>query len=240
MGDEGRPIEKKKHLAELLAGRGKGTGGPADRPPQGSGPPNRHGQPQLPVGQHAVTNWPVLDLGVTPHIERAAWRLTLEGLCERPQTLDWEAFLGLPQVEDVSDFHCVTTWSRMDNRWVGVRFRTLAELCGVRPAARYVLVTGYDQAPASGEHYSTNLALADALQDDVLLVHTWEGAPLPVEHGGPVRMITPRLYAWKGAKWVRSIRFQAEDTPGFWEVRGYSNTADPWQDDRFQRKGEAR
>lgn len=226
-----RSIKKKETLAEKLASKGKGLKNEA---PLGTGPDNRHGMPQLPVGQHTVKHWPRLDLGVTPAIDTANWSLTLSGLCERPQTLDWAAFSALPQVEDVSDFHCVTTWSRLDNHWKGVRFRDLAEHCGASPDARYVLCEGWDQVPGTGEYYSTNLSLADALIEDVLLVHTWEGEPLPLEHGGPVRMITPRLYAWKGAKWIKGIRFLAEDSPGFWEVRGYSDTADPWRDDRYR------
>jgi DMSO/TMAO reductase YedYZ molybdopterin-dependent catalytic subunit len=201
--------------------------------PLGSGPPNRHGLPKLPVGQRIVHNWPVLDLGHVPVIPREQWRLEVTGLVEHPLSLDWDAFMALPQVDDVSDFHCVTGWSRLDNHWKGVRFRTLAELACPTEDARYVVCTAYDVAPGLGVPYSTNLPLGRALEDDVLLVHTWEGRPLPVEHGGPVRMITPRLYAWKGAKWIRRIEFVAEDRPGFWEVRGYSNTAEPWFNDRY-------
>ena len=115
--------------------------------------------------------------------------------------------MALPQVEDVSDFHCVTTWSRFDNRWGGVRVRTIAELVVPTPEARFVLCTGYDVAPGTRIPYTTNLPLARAVEDDVLLVHTWEGQPLPREHGGPCRMITPKLYAWKGTKWIRRIEF---------------------------------
>jgi DMSO/TMAO reductase YedYZ molybdopterin-dependent catalytic subunit len=202
-------------------------------PPQGAGPPNRHGMPKLPVGQHEVKNWPVLDLGEQPRVPVSDWRLEVGGLVENPVTLDWSRFLALPQAEDVSDFHCVTTWSRYDNRWRGVRFRTIAELAVPRDEARFVLCTGYDFAPDTYIPYTTNLPLERAVEDDVLLVHTWEGEPLPREHGGPVRMITPKLYAWKGAKWIRRIEFLAEDRPGFWEVRGYSNTAEPWFEDRY-------
>lgn len=203
------------------------------REPRGSGEPNRHGMPATPPGQHLVRNWPVLDLGVTPRISHEDWRLELTGLVENPVTLTWDEFMALPQTEDVSDFHCVTTWSRLDNRWKGVRFRDLAELCVPTSEARFVSTTGYDIAPGTDIPYTTNLPLNRAVEDDVLLVHEWEGEPLPTEHGGPVRMITPKLYAWKGAKWIRSIEFRAEDQPGFWEVRGYSNTAEPWFDDRF-------
>jgi DMSO/TMAO reductase YedYZ molybdopterin-dependent catalytic subunit len=234
--DPAKRIEKKQTIAERLAALGKGIftgpGSPAAGPVLGSGPLNRDGRPRLPVGQHEVKNWPVLDLGDLPSVSEAEWTLELDGLCERPQALDWKAFMALPQVEDTSDFHCVTTWSRFENHWKGVRFRTLAELAGVTPEARFVLATGYDHDPA-GTPYTTNLSLARAVEDDVLLVHTWEGKPLAREHGGPVRMITPKLYAWKGAKWIRKITFLAQDHPGFWEVRGYSNTAEPWANDRY-------
>ncbi len=179
--------------------------------PQGSGAPNRHGLPKLPVGQRVVENWPVLDLGEQPAIPLDAWRLEVAGLVENPLTLDWEQFMALPQVEDVSDFHCVTSWTRYDNHWRGVRVRTLAELAVPKDEARVVVCTGSDVMPGTSIPYTTNLPLDRAIDDDVLLVHTWEGQPLPREHGGPVRMITPRLYAWKGAKWIRRIEFVAED-----------------------------
>jgi DMSO/TMAO reductase YedYZ molybdopterin-dependent catalytic subunit len=201
--------------------------------PQGSGPRNRHDMPQLPVGQHEVKNWPVLDLGEQPAIDLKDWKLHVTGLCENPFTLTWNDFLALPQVDDVSDFHCVTTWSRYDNHWKGVRFSTLAERAVPTSDAKFVLCTGYDFAPGSYIPYTTNVPLARAVEDDVLLVHTWEGAPLPREHGGPCRMITPKLYAWKGTKWIRKIEFIDEDQKGFWEVRGYSNSAEPWFNDRY-------
>jgi DMSO/TMAO reductase YedYZ molybdopterin-dependent catalytic subunit len=208
----------------------------AGRRPEGRGPANRHGMPKLPVGQHEVTNWPVLDLGEQPDVPLATWKLEVGGLVENPFTLSWNEFMALPQVEDVSDFHCVTTWSRYDNRWGGVRFRTIAELAVPKDEAHHVLCIGYDFMPGTVIPYTTNLPLARAIEDDVLLVHTWEGRPLPREHGGPCRMITPKLYAWKGAKWIRKIEFLAEDRKGFWEVRGYSNTAEPWFNDRYARE----
>jgi DMSO/TMAO reductase YedYZ molybdopterin-dependent catalytic subunit len=201
--------------------------------PEGSGPANRHGMPQLPVGQHVVRNWPVLDLGEQPEVDLKTWKLEVGGLIAHPFTLNWEQFLALPQVDDVSDFHCVTTWSRYDNRWRGVRFRTIAELAVPDERARFVSCTGYDFMPGSYIPYTTNLPLDRAVDDDVLLVHMWEGAPLPREHGGPCRMITPKLYAWKGTKWIRKIEFLAEDRKGFWEIRGYSNSAEPWFNDRY-------
>lgn len=192
----------------------------------GSGPANRHGMPKLPPGQRDVPNWPVLDLGVQPDIPKNQWTLEVKGEVHHPFILKWKDFLALPQIKDVSDFHCVTTWSRMDNHWEGVQFKTLAEKAKLKPTARYVFVTGYDG-------YSTNLKLEECLDPDVLLVYKWEGLDLPREHGGPVRMITPRKYAWKGSKWVKEIIFLPEDRLGFWELRGYSNTAEPWYEDRY-------
>jgi DMSO/TMAO reductase YedYZ molybdopterin-dependent catalytic subunit len=203
------------------------------QPPQGTGASNRHGMPRLPVGQHEVRNWPVLDLGDLPEIDPSAWTLEIGGHVENPVTLDWAAFMALPQVDDVSDFHCVTTWSRYDNHWRGVRFSTLAELAVPAADARFVLCTGYDHMPGSDIPYTTNLPLDRAVEHDVLLVHTWEGKPLPREHGGPVRMITPKLYAWKGTKWLRKIEFLPRNQRGFWELRGYSNSAEPWFNDRY-------
>ncbi len=205
----------------------------AGRTPEGTGHRNRHGMPQLPVGQHVVKNWPVLDLGEQPEVSLAKWKLEVTGLVENPYTLNWDEFLSMPQVDDVSDFHCVTTWSRFDNHWRGVAFSTIAERAVPKPDAKFVLCTGYDFMPGSYVPYTVNVPLARALDADVLLVHTWEGKPLPREHGGPCRMITPKLYAWKGAKWIRKIEFLAEDKKGFWEVRGYSNSAEPWFNDRY-------
>jgi DMSO/TMAO reductase YedYZ molybdopterin-dependent catalytic subunit len=203
------------------------------RKPSGTGPSNRHGMPKLPVGQHEVKNWPVLDLGEVPDVSHSQWKLEVTGDVANPLSLTWNDFMALPQLDDVSDFHCVTTWSRYDNHWGGVRFRTIAELAVPGDDAHFVLCTGYDFMPGTFIPYTTNLPLARAVDDDVLLVHTWEGRPLPREHGGPVRMITPKLYAWKGAKWIRKIEFLREDRKGFWEVRGYSNSAEPWFNDRY-------
>lgn len=201
--------------------------------PMGTGPTNRHGMPQLPIGQRRVPNWPVLDLGDTPDVPLDTWRLEVSGACEQSLSLTWRDFLALPQVDDVSDFHCVTTWSRLDNHWRGVRVRLLAELAVPTADARFITCTGYDVMPGTAVPYTTNLPLDRAIEDDVLLVHMWEGRPLPREHGGPCRMITPKLYAWKGTKWIRRLEFHADDRPGFWEARGYSATAEPWLDDRY-------
>jgi DMSO/TMAO reductase YedYZ molybdopterin-dependent catalytic subunit len=194
---------------------------PAASPKGGS----KYGE-RLPPGQHVAEGWPVLDLGVKPEVPTAKWTLEVDGEIEAPRAFDWDAFRALPQVASTSDFHCVTTWSTFDNRWEGVRFRDLAATVRPKPAARHVMFLSYDG-------YTTNLPLPACMDEDVLIVHSWNGKPLPRDHGGPVRMIVPKRYAWKSAKWLRGIRFLADDTPGFWEVRGYSNTALPWEEDRF-------
>jgi DMSO/TMAO reductase YedYZ molybdopterin-dependent catalytic subunit len=181
---------------------------------------------RLPPGQKLTDGFPVLDLGVQPEIPPTEWRLKIDGLVGNPAQLTWEQFNALPQVEDVSDFHCVTTWSKYDCRWGGVAFTTLFELVEPRPEARFVYFTSYDG-------YSTNVALEKCLDDDVLVATSFNGAAVPREHGGPARVIIPKLYAWKGAKFVSGITFLADDKLGFWEVRGYSNTADPWTEDRY-------
>lgn len=181
---------------------------------------------RLPPGQKLTAGFPVLDLGVQPEIPLAEWKLSLAGLVEKPTTLSWDEFNALPQVDDVSDFHCVTTWSKYDCRWSGVAFTTLYELVQPEPDAKFVYFTSYDG-------YSTNVSLARCLDDDVLIATSFDGAPVPREHGGPARVIIPKLYAWKGAKFISGITFLAEDKLGFWEVRGYSNTADPWKEERY-------
>ena len=150
----------------------------------------------------------------------------MDGAVENPLQLNWAEFMDLPQTDDQSDFHCVTTWSRLDMNWKGVRLLDLAALALPHENATHILCYGYDE-------YTTNLSLEEALKPDVLLVHTVDGQPLPKEHGGPVRMITPQLYAWKGSKWINRIEFLTENKLGFWEERGYSNTAYPWRNDRY-------
>lgn len=181
---------------------------------------------RLPPGQRQVHNFPVLDLGVKPAVAPEKWQLKIHGHVDNPLLLDWPQFMALPQFTDVSDFHCVTTWSQFDMTFTGVAFLTLAELVRPRASATHVFFKSYDG-------YSTNNPLDVMMDDDVMIAHSWNGRPLPAEHGGPARVIVPKRYAWKGAKWVREITFLDRDILGFWEVRGYSNTADPWSEDRF-------
>ena len=221
-----RVVEARLKLRERFLERMARTPSRADGDAMGSGPPNRHGMPRLPPEQVETRKWPVLDLGEHPEVPLDRWRLVIDGCVEQPITLDWSAFLALPQTEDVSDFHCVTSWSRMDLRWRGVQVSTALAAARPRPQASHLLIHGYDG-------YTTNVSLEEALKDDVLLVHTVDGEPLPIEHGGPVRMITPQLWAWKGSKWVSRLEVLDHDEPGFWEQRGYSNTAYPWRNDRY-------
>ena len=204
-------IERKERWARKMSGKTKPAVRSTDR---------------LPPGQHLTQGFPILDLGIKPEIALADWRLEVGGLVENSKTFTWEEFNGLEQFEDVSDFHCVTTWSKFDCRWRGVAFFTLAEIVKPKPEVRHVLFRSYDG-------YSTNVRLEDALDDDALIATQFDRKPIPRDHGGPARVIIPKLYAWKGAKFVRAIEFLADDQPGFWEVRGYSNTADPWTEDRF-------
>ena len=210
-------IAKKQEWAKAKRGLSLEEGVIQDHRPRGS---------RLPPGQHVTKAWPVLDLGIHPVIPLADWRLSVSGLVDNPFTWTWEDLLRQPQVQDVSDFHCVTTWSTFDNAWEGVSFRHIMQMAKLRPEARFVHFTSHD-------NYTTNLPLEACDDADVLLVRMWNGQPLPTEHGGPARLIVPKRYAWKGAKWVKEILFLEDDRKGYWEVRGYSNTALPWDDDRY-------
>lgn len=181
---------------------------------------------RLPPGQRLVTDFPTLDLGIQPEVPRENWALSISGKVERPVTLLWAQFMTLPQFRDVSDFHCVTTWSQFEMEFTGVSFFTLADLVKPTTEARHVFFKAYDG-------YTTNSPVEALMDDDVMIAHSWNGQPLTREHGGPARVIVPKRYAWKGAKWVKEIVFLDNDMPGFWELRGYSNTADPFTEDRF-------
>lgn len=221
-----RIIDARMKLKSRFEEKMKNTPSIADDRPMGKGSINRHGMPQLPAGQTITQKWPVLDLGYHPSITLDRWRLTVDGEVENPVVLKWEDFMNLPQVEDTSDFHCVTTWSKMDMVWKGVRLMDIAALVQPKETAMHIMCYGYDT-------YTTNVSMEEALKPDVLLAHTVYNEPLTKEHGGPVRMITPQLYAWKGSKWIKRIQFLPKNKLGFWEERGYSNTAYPWRNDRY-------
>jgi len=181
---------------------------------------------RLPPGQHLVKNWPVLDLGQQPQISTASWKLDIRGLVEHAQTLSWSDFLDLGQSRKVSDIHCVTTWSRYDNEWLGVSVRDLVDKVVPKAEASHVLLSSYDG-------YTTNLALVDFASEDAILATHWQGAALTAEHGGPMRLVTPHLYFWKSAKWLQRIEFIAGDKAGFWERNGYHMRGDPWREERY-------
>jgi DMSO/TMAO reductase YedYZ molybdopterin-dependent catalytic subunit len=189
-----------------------------------SGKPS--GNARVPPGQKVVKNFPVLDLGVRPGVVAASWTLRLHGLVEEEVSLDWNALRALPQVKEVSDFHCVTHWTQFDMDWEGVRARDVIALARPLHDAHFVTLASYDD-------YTTNLPLEALLDDDVLVAHSVFGQPITPEHGGPVRLVVPSRYGWKSAKWLKSIEFHAEDRPGFWEERGYHDNADPWTEERY-------
>ncbi|MDH4460132.1 MAG: molybdopterin-dependent oxidoreductase [Flectobacillus sp.] len=221
-----RIIEARMKLKARFEEQIKNTPSMADDRPLGHGKINRHGMPEVPVGQTLTTKWPVLDLGYHPQIPMDMWRLTIDGEVENPIVLKWDDVMALPQTEDTSDFHCVTTWSKLNMNWQGVSLLDIAALVQPKATATHIMCYGYDT-------YTTNVAIEEALKPDVLLAHTVEGEPLALEHGGPLRMITPQLYAWKGSKWIKRIEFMSANKLGFWEERGYSNTAYPWRNDRY-------
>jgi DMSO/TMAO reductase YedYZ molybdopterin-dependent catalytic subunit len=181
---------------------------------------------RLPPGQKEVKNWPVLDLGIQPQIRPQDWRLEIGGLTEHGVIWTLEDFMAQLQEDFVSDIHCVTQWSRYDNHWRGVSARHLLELVRPLPSAQHVLFQSRDG-------YTTNVRRKVFEEPNVLLAHSWEGKPIPREHGGPVRVIIPDWYFWKSPKWITRIEFAAEDKPGFWEVRGYHNEGDPWKEERY-------
>ena len=181
---------------------------------------------RVPPGQFVTDKFPVLTYGPTPQIDLKEWRLQVSGLVEREVSLTWEQFLALPQTTVVADLHCVTQWSRLNNRWEGVPAREVLRLARPRPEGRYVMLHCYGG-------YTTNLPLDVLLGDDVLLAHRHDGQPLTPEHGWPLRLVVPQRYGWKSAKWVRGLEVMAEDEPGFWEQRGYNMNADPWKEERF-------
>ncbi len=181
---------------------------------------------RLPPGQHVVRDWPVLDLGNQPHVPIETWRLRVFGAVSYPVEWDWTGFRAQKQTRETTDIHCVTTWSRYDNAWDGVSTRDLLAVVDPRPDAKFVVLHSHDG-------YTTNLPLDDFAAEDAILAHSWQGAPLSREHGGPMRLIVPHLYLWKSAKWLEGIEIVGTDRAGFWELRGYHDRGDPWTEQRY-------
>ncbi len=181
---------------------------------------------RVPPGQSLVDKFPVLSYGPTPRFNPRQWDFRTFGMVEEQLRFSYEEFRALPLSRQRSDFHCVTTWSKLDNLWEGVRAVDLMARVRLKPEARYVIVH------CDGD-YTTNLPLEEFVDQDVILAWRHDGRDLEPDHGWPLRLVVPKLYGWKSAKWVRAIEFAFEDRRGFWEVRGYHNHADPWTQERY-------
>lgn len=206
-----------------------------DRPPSPDGlpadvivSPDTRRLERIPPGQSRTRKWPVLDASGPPPIDLSAWRFRVGGLVGKDVEWSWDDFVNLPRVRVFSDFHCVTRWSRLGNLWEGVSTRELVRLAGgPAPGARFVMVYGHDRG------WTTNLPLDDFVAEDALVAILHDGETISPEHGGPARLIVPRLYAWKSAKWIAGIELMPRDRPGFWEANGYHMRGDPWSQERF-------
>ncbi|HTV57907.1 MAG TPA: sulfite oxidase-like oxidoreductase [Verrucomicrobiae bacterium] len=181
---------------------------------------------RLPPGQSLTLKWPVLHEGSVPRFDPATWDFRITGLVEKPVRLTWDEFSRLPMTSVTADMHCVTRWSRFDVRWEGVAFGEVMKMAGAKPEAKYVMVE-------AEQGYTSNVPLADLMRPTTLFALKHNGEALPPEHGYPVRLVVPNLYAWKSVKWVRGIEFMAEDRPGFWEENGYHIYGDPFLEERF-------
>jgi DMSO/TMAO reductase YedYZ molybdopterin-dependent catalytic subunit len=190
-------------------------------------------QDRVPPGQKVTKVLPVLHYGSVPEIDVSKWKFTISGLVEKGRELSHRDFMALPQVKVLSDVHCVTRWSVLDNTWEGISAEEIAKLAKVLPDAKFVIVQ-------SVGGFTTNLTLDDFLEKDVLFAVEHNGEPIKPEHGYPVRLVVPRLYFWKSAKWVNGVKFVAEDKPGFWESHGYHNRGDPWKEERYSNSGNLR
>jgi DMSO/TMAO reductase YedYZ molybdopterin-dependent catalytic subunit len=181
---------------------------------------------RLPPGQSLTLKWPVLHAGDVPRFDPDTWDFRIAGLVERPVRLSWAEFSHLPMIEVTADMHCVTRWSRFDVRWEGVPFSAVAKIAKAKAEANYVMV--------EAEYgYSSNVPLVDLMRPTTVFVLKHAGEPLPADHGYPVRLVVPHLYAWKSVKWVRGLEFMKDDAPGFWERNGYHIYGDPFQEQRF-------
>jgi DMSO/TMAO reductase YedYZ molybdopterin-dependent catalytic subunit len=192
-----------------------------------STPPTIPPRERVPPGQIVTPRWPVLHAGSVPtELQPSNWTLALRGDIDAPQTISFAQLLSLPQVDLTCDIHCVTSWSKLGMHWRGPSFRAIEALAKPRAGVRFVVME-------CEQGFTTSLPIEALRDNDVLLAHTVEETPLLAEHGGPVRMLVPQRYFYKSAKWLRGLKFVQDDEPGFWEVRGYSNIADPWRQTRY-------
>jgi DMSO/TMAO reductase YedYZ molybdopterin-dependent catalytic subunit len=181
---------------------------------------------RLPPGQSLTLKWPVLHVGTVPRFDPKTWDFRVSGLVEEPLRLTWDEFSHLPTTEVTADMHCVTRWSRFDVRWEGVLFSEMMKRIRAKPAAKYVMVL-------AAQGYTSNVPLADLLRATTLFALKHNSELLPADHGYPVRLVVPNLYAWKSVKWVRGLEFMDHDEPGFWEQNGYNMYGDPFKEERF-------
>jgi DMSO/TMAO reductase YedYZ molybdopterin-dependent catalytic subunit len=181
---------------------------------------------RVPPGQRLTEKFPVLHYGSIPKFDRETWDLRVFGLVEDPITMSYDQLLELPATRIVADIHCVTGWSKLDTIWEGVLFRDLMKMVEVKPNAKFVMVH-------CEQGFTTNAPLDVLMDGDVLLAYRYNDLPLPPEHGYPLRLVVPKKYFWKSAKWVRGLEMMAQDRLGFWELRGYHNDADPWKEERY-------
>jgi DMSO/TMAO reductase YedYZ molybdopterin-dependent catalytic subunit len=198
--------------------------GPKRPPEQDERLPN--GEPRLPPGQYHTTKWPVLSYEKTPRFDADTYRFRVYGEVAHPIELTWNELQALPRTELTTDIHCVTTWSRFDNHWEGVHIREILKRVEPTENAHFVMAHSFTG-------YTTNMPLSALDDDDVMIVFKHDGEELEPEHGGPVRLLVPKLYFYKSAKWLDGLEFMATDRPGFWELGGYSNSADPWREERY-------
>ena len=184
------------------------------------------GEERLPPGQRETSRFPVLSKSGTPSWNPDSWAFEVWGAVDEDLTFSYDEFKDLPAETQTQDFHCVTGWSKFDCEFTGVTFPALAEMAGVDDEAVHVMFHALDG-------YTTNLPLEDCMREEVMFVYEYDGEPLPDDHGGPLRVVTPHKYAYKGAKWVSGVEFLTEPERGYWEKRGYSSTADPWNEERY-------
>ncbi len=188
--------------------------------------PDTRREVRIPPGQHETSRWPVLHAGRVPKIDISNWKFKVGGLVEEEREYTLEEFLTLPHVKVFSDIHCVTTWSKLNNLWEGVSTSTLQNEVEILPEAKYVMVHAHG-------NFATNLSLEEFLEEDVLFATHHNGQKISTKHGGPLRLVVPRLYFWKSAKWVNGVEFMKDDKPGFWESNGYHMHGDPWTEERY-------
>jgi DMSO/TMAO reductase YedYZ molybdopterin-dependent catalytic subunit len=188
--------------------------------------PDTERKNRVPPGQYLTEKWPVLHYGSVPRIDTKKWTFRIFGLVDKEKTLDYAAFTALPVVKVFSDIHCVTTWSKLDNVWDGISSSEIKKMVTISSRAGCVIVHA-----AGG--FTTNLSASDFFAEDVLFALKHNNEAITADHGGPVRLVVPRLYFWKSAKWVTGVEFSENDEPGFWESSGYHNHGDPWKEERY-------